>query len=123
MPVNLANTYRDRQKAYVNAMGIKEGDRVMITHQCPNHAAGWGESWYLGVPVGAEVEYMEFCNGRGLMCRTLDRQTQFMVPYFVVVPVAPPRALTSSYAIIDGEEVELPKFALEYLQENVLCRK
>ena len=122
---DFSGSYRNRQKTYMHAMGMGEGDEVYITHAVQSGAGGWGSSWDSNVNkyVNNKVKYISFENSRGIQCESLDgNHYRFLVPYFCLIPVEL-KAITANYVVLDGEQVELSPFHLKWLQENGLCRE
>lgn len=122
MPSNFADTYKDRQKTYVSAMGIGIGDEVYITHKASSRQSGWGSAWDNTVDSWIvntdKVKYISFSNSRGLEVEDSNGY-RALVPYFVVIP-ANMKTKTENYAVIEGVEYSLSPLATKFLLEKVV---
>ena len=118
-------TYRDRQKAYVNAMGLNEGDYVYLTHSARSGECGWEANWDsdLNDYIGKKMQYTTFSNGRGLMIKHASSSNGWYVPYYVVIPAGPIKAVSDNSMVLDGEVVTFTPNQIDMINERILCRK
>lgn len=117
-------TYKDRQKAYVSAMGLGEGDRVYVSHKVSSEAAGWQSRWDEAASsmVGKTVTYREFGNSLGLLCKEESSGYEAYLPYMCVVPITDSKPKPNIYLVMGGEDIELSPLQIERIQSMGLWR-
>lgn len=125
----MTQQYRDRQKAYVNAFGLKEGEKVIVTHRPDTYSnTGWGSGWNPEMTnmIGRTCKYKQFGNSNGLLIEDTSTKQEYYFPYFCIVPVAPIKPASGVTVVREGVEIELPPGVIKQIDElleDVLCQK